>query len=67
MHKLGETYFRIGEEMIHVQGQTRSDLPQSVKGIRVQARGRVLHFLHATQYGVSRKRPELISLRPPLR
>jgi RNA polymerase sigma factor (sigma-70 family) len=50
IHKLGETYFRIGEEMIHVRGQMRQDLPQAVKGITVRARGRVLHFLHATQY-----------------
>jgi hypothetical protein len=50
IHKLGETYFRIGEEMVHVQGRMRTDLPQSVKGIAVGARGRVLHFLHAAQY-----------------
>ncbi len=50
IHKLGETYFRIGEEIIHVRGQNRPDLPQAVKGIAVRARGRVLHFLHATQY-----------------
>jgi hypothetical protein len=50
IHKLGETYFRIGEEMVHVQGRMRSDLPQSVEGIAVGARGRVLHFLHAAQY-----------------
>ena len=29
----------------------RPDLPQAVKGIAVQARGRVLHFLHSTQGG----------------
>jgi RNA polymerase sigma factor (sigma-70 family) len=52
VHRLGETYFRIGEKMVHVQGRMRSDLPQAVKGIEVRARGRVLHFLHATQYGV---------------
>jgi hypothetical protein len=52
IHKLGDTYFRIGEEMIHVQGQMRADLPQSVKGIEVRARGEILHFLHAVQYGV---------------
>jgi hypothetical protein len=50
IHKLGETYFRIGEEIIHVRGQMRPNLPQAVKGIAVRARGRVLHFLHATQY-----------------
>jgi hypothetical protein len=50
IHKLGETYFRIGEEMIHVRGQMRQDLPQAVKGIAVRARGRVLHFLHATEF-----------------
>ena len=47
IHKLGDGYFRIGEEMVHVQGPMRSDLPRSVKGIPVQARGDRLHFLHA--------------------
>jgi hypothetical protein len=53
IHKLGETYFRIGEKMIHVQGRSRPDLPQSVKGIKVRARGRTLHFLHSTQGGLN--------------
>jgi hypothetical protein len=48
VHRLGETYFRIGEEMIHLRGDRRDGLPQAVKGIKVQARGRVLHFLQAT-------------------
>jgi RNA polymerase sigma factor (sigma-70 family) len=51
IRKLGETYFRIGEKMIHVQGQTWTAPPQSVKGIEVRARGAVVHFLHAVQYG----------------
>jgi RNA polymerase sigma factor (sigma-70 family) len=49
IHKLGETYFRIGERMVHLKGRNRPDLPRAVDGIKVQARGRVLHFLHSTQ------------------
>jgi hypothetical protein len=51
IHKLGETYFRIGERMIHLKGRMRTDLPRSVEGIKVRARGRVLHFLHSTGGG----------------
>jgi hypothetical protein len=51
IHKLGEAYFRVGERMVHVRGRLRPELPQAVKGIKVGARGRILHFLHATQYG----------------
>ncbi len=51
IHKLGETYFRIDEKMVHLSGRERPDLPDSVKGIKVRARGRVLHFLHSTQGG----------------
>jgi hypothetical protein len=49
IHRLGETYFRIGEKMVHLRGHSRPELPQEVKGIEVRARGGVLHFLHATQ------------------
>jgi hypothetical protein len=49
LHRLGETYFRIGEKMIHLRGGIHPDLAQAVKGIEVKARGRVLHFLHATE------------------
>ena len=51
IHKLADTYFRIGEKMVHVQGRSRPDLPESVRGIPVQARGDQLHFLHSTQGG----------------
>jgi len=51
VHKLGNAYFRIGERMVHVQGKLRPELPRAIKGIKVQARSRVLHILHATQYG----------------
>jgi RNA polymerase sigma factor (sigma-70 family) len=49
IHKLGDGYFRIGEKMVHVQGSMRPDMPQSVKGIPIQARGDRLHILHATE------------------
>jgi len=51
VHKLGDAFYRVGEMMVHVQGQMRPELPRAIKGIKVQARGRVLHILHATQYG----------------
>jgi len=51
VHKLGDAFFRVGEMMVHVQGQMRPELPRAVKGINVRVRGRVLHILHATQYG----------------
>ena len=51
VHKLGDAYFRIGEMMVHVQGQMRPELPRAIKGIKVRAWGRVLHILHATQSG----------------
>ncbi|MFI5454739.1 MAG: sigma-70 family RNA polymerase sigma factor [Isosphaerales bacterium] len=51
VHKLGDAFFRVGEMMVHVQGKLRPELPRAVKGIKVRARGRVLHILHATQYG----------------
>ena len=50
VHKLGDAYYRIGESMVHVQGRHRPDLPQSIKGIPVQARGDQLHILHGTQW-----------------
>jgi hypothetical protein len=51
IHKLGDAYFHIGEKMVHVRGRERPDLTEAVKGIKVHARGRVLHFLHSTQGG----------------
>jgi hypothetical protein len=50
VHKLGDTYFRIGEMMVHAQGEMAPDLPRAVKGIKVQAQGNRLHILHATQF-----------------
>ncbi len=50
-HRLGTTYFRIGEKMVHVEGRLRPDLPRAVKGIPVHARADLLHFLHGAQYG----------------
>lgn len=53
VHRLGEAYFRIGEKMVHLGGRERPDLPESVRGIKIGARGRVLHFLHSTQGGLN--------------
>jgi RNA polymerase sigma factor (sigma-70 family) len=53
VHKMSDAYFRIGEMMVHVQGQMGPELPRAVKGIKVQAQGNRLHILHATQYVVT--------------
>ena len=42
-------YFRVGEDMVHLQGSMAPDQPIEVKGIKVQGHGRKLHFLHAVQ------------------
>ncbi len=49
LHKLGDAYFRIGEKMVHVKGQASADKPVSIAGIKVAARGKRLHILHACQ------------------
>ncbi len=40
IHKLGDTYFRIGDTMVHVRGTNKAGMPMSVKGIRVGAKAR---------------------------
>ena len=49
VHKLADTYFRIGETMVQVKGQASPNWPESVTGIKVAARGTKLHILHATE------------------
>jgi RNA polymerase sigma factor (sigma-70 family) len=51
VHKMGGTFFRVGEEMIHLRGKMAPQLPESVDGIKVGARADSLHILHATQQG----------------
>ena len=51
VRRMDDLFFRIGERMVHVQGQARPELPREVKGIAVGARGRLLHVLHAAQGG----------------
>ncbi len=53
IHKMGDTFFRISEKMVHLKGRERPELPSSVKGITVGARGRMLHFLHSAQGGLN--------------
>jgi RNA polymerase sigma factor (sigma-70 family) len=50
VHKLGDTFFRIGAMMVHAQGQMAPELPRAIKGIKVQAEANRLRILHATQY-----------------
>ena len=49
IHKLGESYFRIGDNMVQVRGTSKHNMPMSVAGIKVGARGKRLHILHGTQ------------------
>ncbi len=49
VHKLADSYFQIGEKMVQVKGQVSPNWPESVAGIKVAARGKKLHILHATE------------------
>src|SRR5262249_31425854 len=49
VHKLRDTYFRIGDRMVHVRGTSKMGMPVSVTGIKVAARGEKVHFLHGNQ------------------
>ena len=49
VHKLGGTYFRVGEKLVHLRGKQAPTLPVKVDGIAVGAKADVLHFLHAGQ------------------
>jgi protocatechuate 3,4-dioxygenase beta subunit len=49
VHKLRDTYFRIGDRMVHVRGTNKMGMPVSVAGIKVAARGEKVHFLHGNQ------------------
>src|SRR5262249_36334638 len=44
VHKLRDAYFRIGDKMVQVRSRGKVDMPLSVAGIRVGARGRKLHL-----------------------
>ncbi|WP_165224565.1 sigma-70 family RNA polymerase sigma factor [Aquisphaera insulae] len=48
--KLGGSYFRIGEFMIHLAGSQFFEAPGEMTDIPVKARGRTLHFLHGVQW-----------------
>jgi hypothetical protein len=49
VHNLGDAYFRLGDKMAQVKGQVSPDFPASITGIKVAARGKRLHILHACQ------------------
>ncbi len=49
--ELGNTFFRIGEKLVHLRGRRALDLPESANAIAAGARADRLHFLHAAQYG----------------
>jgi hypothetical protein len=47
----GDTYFRVGEKLIHLRGQHAPGAPEAVKAVAVGARANRVHFLHAVQFG----------------
>ena len=49
IHKLADSYFRIGEKLVQVKGKNSTNWPESVAGIKVGARGKRLHILHGNQ------------------
>lgn len=49
VHKLGDTFYRVGDWIVHLRGQNARDLPKSISGIAVGARADTIHFVHAVQ------------------
>jgi hypothetical protein len=49
VHRMGETFFRVGEKMIHLRGRWAPGMPDSVTRISVSARASKLHFAHGVQ------------------
>jgi hypothetical protein len=47
--RMGETFFRVGEKLIHLQGRHAPGLPDSVTAISVGARAGRLHIAHGVQ------------------
>jgi hypothetical protein len=52
VQRMGETFFRVGEKLIHLRGQNAAGLPDSVTGIPVGALAARVHILHAVQQAV---------------
>jgi hypothetical protein len=52
VQRMGETFFRVGEKLIHLRGRLAPGMPDSVTGISVGARATKLHFAHGVQWGV---------------
>jgi hypothetical protein len=50
-HDFGGTKFKVGEKMVHVQGESKPELPEKVEGIKVDAKFDKLHILQATEFG----------------
>jgi hypothetical protein len=49
--EMADSRFKIGEQLIHLKGESEPELPQKVEGIKVDAKGDKLHILHATGHG----------------
>ncbi len=49
VHKMGNAYFRIGDKMVQVRATNKRDMPVSVDGIKVAARGKMVRLLHGNQ------------------
>ena len=50
-HDFAGTTFQVGEKMVHVRGESKSELPEKVEGIKVGARFDNLHILQSTEFG----------------
>ena len=50
VHKMGATYYRVGEKLIHLRGRNAPGLPGSVAGIVVGDRGHKLHIVHGAHW-----------------
>lgn len=46
------TPFRVGEKMIRLRGMDDEKFPVAVEGIKVNAKFKTLHILHATEYSL---------------
>jgi RNA polymerase sigma factor (sigma-70 family) len=51
VHLRNDTFFRVGEKIIHLPGQHAPGPPDAVNAIPVGARANKVHIMHAVQFG----------------
>ncbi len=49
IHAFDQTFYRIGERLIHIQGRAVPGVPDNVAGVTAGARGDRIHFLHSAR------------------